>query len=76
MASMAPGSGSGLLWILAGGPGAEGGNRIGIESLAGEHGDKQERRVVDAVMRGKIEFLAGEKAREIRCWIDRREIGK
>jgi len=45
----------------AGGPGAEGGNRIGIESFAGEHGDKQERRVVDAVKRGNIEFLAGER---------------
>ena len=71
-----PGSGTSLLWILAGGPGAEGGNRIGIEAFAGEQGDKQERRVVDAVIRGNIEFLAGEKTREIGVGVDRREMGK
>ena len=33
----------------AGGASAEGGNRVGIESFAGQGGDDQERRVVDAV---------------------------
>jgi hypothetical protein len=47
-----------------------------MESFASEHSDKQERRVVDAVMRGNIEFLADEKAREISVGVDRREIGK